>query len=219
VDTKKLLAELVGTFTFFLIAFMAAVGQTTFASTGDLVVIALGFGLGLLAAIQIFGAVSGGHFNPAVTTAAVLDRRMDPATGVGYVASQLIGGIAAAVVVAVVFGTEAVKSVRTVPHNGVDDIQALLLETIFTAFFVLVILVSTKKAPNLAGIVIALTLVAIHLALVPFTGTSVNPARSIAPAVIGGDLTSLWVFIVGPTIGAIIGWAVYKYATGESSAA
>ncbi len=218
-DTKKLLAELIGTFTFFMIAFMAVVAQKTFSSTGDLPVIAFGFGFGLLAAIQIFGAVSGGHFNPAVTTAAVLDRRMDPATGVGYVASQLIGGIAAAVVVAIVFGTETVKGIETLPQNGVSDIQALLLETIFTAFFVLVILVSTKKAPTLAAIVIPLTLVAMHLALVPFTGTSVNPARSIAPAVIGGDLTALWVYIVGPTLGAIIGWAVYKYATGEPSAA
>ena len=95
-DTKKLLAELIGTFTFFLIGFMAILSEKAFSSTGDLVIIAFGFGFGLFAAIQIFGAVSGGHFNPAVTIAAVLDKRLDPMTGVGYVVSQLIGGIGAA---------------------------------------------------------------------------------------------------------------------------
>ena len=98
-DTKKLLAELIGTFTFFLIGFMAILSKKAFADVPNLVVIAFGFGFGLFAAIQIFGAVSGGHFNPAVTIAAVIDKRLDPATGVGYIASQLIGGIAAAVVV------------------------------------------------------------------------------------------------------------------------
>ena len=91
VDTKKLLAELLGTFTFFLIGFMAILSQQAFYQSGDLVVIAFGFGLGLFAAIQIFGGVSGGHFNPAVTLAAVIDKRMDAMTGVGYVASQLGG--------------------------------------------------------------------------------------------------------------------------------
>lgn len=211
-DTKKLLAELLGTFTFFLIGFMAIGSNTAFSTTPNLVVIAFGFGFGLFAAIQIFGAVSGGHFNPAVTVGAVLDRRLDWATGVGYVVSQLIGGIAAAALVAVLFSQAAVRATETLPGNGIDDIKAVVLETLFTAFFVLVILVSTKKAPTHAAFAIPLTLIVIHFALVPFTGSSVNPARSIASAVIGGDLTSLWVYIVAPVLGAIIGWAVYRYA-------
>ena len=81
------------------------------------------------------------------------------------------------------------------------------------------ILVSTKKAPTQAAFAIPLTLMVIHFAIVPFTGSSVNPARSIASAVIGGDLSSLWVYIVGPIVGAIVGWAIYRYATGEVSAA
>ncbi len=216
-DTKKLLAELVGTFTFFLFAFMAILSQK--ASAPDLVVIALGFGLGLLAAIQIFGAVSGGHFNPAVTVAAVMDKRLDAMTGVGYVVSQLIGGIAAAVVVLLLFDQAAVAGTRTLPGNGIDDLKAVVIEAIFTAFFILVILVSTKKAPTQAAFSIALTLAVIQAALVPFTGASVNPARSIASAVVGGDLASLWVYLVGPIVGAVIGWAVYRYGTGAASAA
>ena len=179
--------------------------------------IAFGFGLGLFAAIQIFGGVSGGHFNPAVTVGAVLDRRLDWMTGVGYVVSQLIGGIAAAAFVAVLFNQAAVAGTETLPGNGIDDIKAVVLETLFTAFFVLVILVSTKKAPTQAAFAIPLTLIVIHFALVPFTGSSVNPARSIASAVIGGDLTSLWVYIVGPVIGAAIAWAVYTFAMPEES--
>jgi MIP family channel proteins len=218
-DTKKLLAELVGTFTFFLIGFMAILSTQVFAGGPSLVVIAFGFGLGLFAAIQIFGAVSGGHFNPAVTIAAVIDKRLDAATGTGYVASQLIGGIAAAAVVLVLFDQKAVASTITHPGNGIDDLKAVVIEAIFTAIFLLVILVSTKKAPTQAAFAIPLTLMVIHFAIVPFTGSSVNPARSIASAVVGGDLTSLWVYIVGPVIGAVVGWAVYRYATGEASAA
>ncbi len=218
-DTKKLLAELLGTFTFFTIGFMAILSQKAFYPGGDLVVIAFGFGFGLFVAIQIFGGVSGGHFNPAVTVAAVIDKRLDAMTGVGYIVSQLIGGIAAAVVILVVFSQAAVAETITQPGNGVDTVKALLLETLFTAFFLLVILVSTKKAPTQAAFAIPLTLLVIHFALVPFTGSSVNPARSIASAVVGGNLNDLWIYIVGPVVGGIIGWGVYRVATGEVDAA
>ena len=217
-DTKKLLAELVGTFTFFTIGFMAIQSTKAFASGPDLVVIAFGFGLGLFAAIQIFGGVSGGHFNPAVTVAAVMDKRLDPMTGVGYVASQVIGGIGAAAFVLVMFDQAAVAGTTTQPGNGIDAAKALIIETVFTAFFVLVILVSTKKAPGQAAFAIPLTLIVIHFAIVPFTGSSVNPARSIASALIGGNLNDLWVYIVGPTIGGLIGWGIYRVATGEVDA-
>jgi aquaporin Z len=137
-------------------------------------------------------------------------------TGVGYVVSQLIGGIGAAAVVVLVFSQAAVASTATKPGNGFDDIRAVVIETIFTAIFILVILVSTKKTPKYAAFAIPLTLMVIHLAIVPFTGSSVNPARSIASAVIGADLGSLWVYIVGPVVGAVIGWAIYRYATGDA---
>jgi aquaporin Z len=209
-DTRKLLAELVGTFVFFLIGLMSILSTKAFPGGPDLVVIAFGFGLGLFAAIQIAGAVSGGHFNPAVTLAAVLDRRLDPITGVGYVAAQLIGGIAAAAFVLVMSNQAAVAGTVTGHPASVSDLQAVVIEAVFTAIFIAVILTVTKLDPGKAGFVIPLTLVVIHLALVPITGSSVNPARSLASALIGGDLTSIWVYIVGPLIGAVGGWAVYR---------
>jgi aquaporin Z len=209
-DPRKLLAELIGTFVFFLIGLMAILSTKAFPGGPDLVVIAFGFGLGLFAAIQIAGAVSGGHFNPAVTLAAVLDKRLDPMTGVGYVVAQLIGGIAAAAFVLVMSNQAAVAGTVTGHPASVSDIQAVVIEAVFTAIFIAVILTVTKLDPGKAGFVIPLTLVVIHLALVPITGSSVNPARSLASALIGGDLTSIWVYIVGPLIGAVGGWAVYR---------
>ena len=85
----------------------------------------------------------------------------------------------------------------------------VVIEATFTAIFLVVILVSSKRAPQIAALAIPLTLVAIHFAIATVTGSSVNPARSIGSALVGGDLNQLWIYIVGPTIGGIIGWAVY----------
>ena len=153
-DTRKLLAELVGTFVFFLIGLMSILSTKAFPGGPDLVVIAFGFGLGLFAAIQIAGAVSGGHFNPAVTLAAVLDKRLDPITGVGYVAAQLIGGIAAAAFVLVMSNQAAVAGTITGHPASVSDLQAVVIEAVFTAIFIAVILTVTKKDPGHAAFVI-----------------------------------------------------------------
>lgn len=209
-DTRKLLAELVGTFVFFLIGLMAILSTKAFPGGPDLLVIAFGFGLGLFVAINIAGAVSGGHFNPAVTLAAVLDKRLDPMTGAGYVVAQLIGGILAAVFVKVISNQAAVAGTITSPGQGISDIQALVIEAVFSAIFIAVILTVTRKDAGHAALAIPLTLVVIHLALVPVTGSSVNPARSIASALIGGDLGVIWIYIVGPLVGAVGGWAVYR---------
>jgi aquaporin Z len=219
-DTKKLLAELLGTFAFFLIGFMAILSTNAYAGGPSLVTIGFGFGLGLFVGIVTFGAISGGHYNPAVTVAAVLDGRLDPMTGVGYVVSQLIGGIGAAAFVLAMSSQAAVAGTETLPGSGINDIQAVVIETVFSAIFIIVILTATKKTPTQAAFVIALTLVVIHFAIVPFTGSSVNPARSIASAVIGQkDLGQLWIYIVGPVLGGAIGWAVYRFVNGEADAA
>ena len=223
---RKIAAEAVGTFVFFLIGLMSVLSTNAFNNTGaanpnpfaDLVVIALGFGFGLFAAIFIAGHVSGGHYNPAVTIAAVADKRLDPVHGVGYIVAQLAGGIAAALVVAAIFGQTAVAGTRTLPGGGVTEIQALIIETVFTAVFLAVILTVTRKAANHAAFVIPLTLVVIHLAIVPFTGSSVNPARSLASAIVGGDLTGIWIYIVGPVLGGLIGWGVFKFLTPDADA-
>jgi aquaporin Z len=213
-DTRRIGAEAVGTFTFFLIGLMAAL-----ASGGSVIAIAFGFGLGLFVAIMAFGAISGGHFNPAVTVGAYLDKRIDSQNAIGYIGAQILGGLAAAALILVMTSQAMVAKTVTAPGNGLDDLRVLAVETVFTAIFVLVILTTTKWAPNHAGFAIPLTLVAIHLALVPFTGSSVNPARSIASAVIGADLSHLWVYLVGPVVGSVLGWAVYRwFAVDEAEA-
>ncbi|MGH2512850.1 MAG: MIP/aquaporin family protein, partial [Candidatus Limnocylindrales bacterium] len=191
-DTRKLLAELVGTFVFFLVGLLAILSTKSFTAVPDLLVIAFGFGLGLFAALQIAGSVSGGHFNPAVTVGAWLDKRLDTKNAVGYVIAQLIGGIGAAALVLLMSDQAAVAGTRTVHAAAISDLQALVIEIVFTAIFVAVILTVTKRDPDHAFPAIALTLVAVHLALVPLTGSSVNPARSIASAVVGGNLDGLW---------------------------
>jgi aquaporin Z len=221
-DVRKAAAELVGTFIFLFTAFMAVTSTNAFGKTAvpELVVIAFGFGLGLLLAIHVVGAVSGGHFNPAVTIAALADRRIDTVNAIGYLIAQVAGAIAAALVVGAIFDQETVKSLVNAPSaaNGITDLDALVLEVLFTAFFIAVILTATRLAADRAAVAIGLALAVIHMALVPFTGTSVNPARSIGPALIGGDVTSLWIFLVGPVVGGLLGWAVYRYLTPPEAA-
>ncbi len=215
-NTRALFAEFVGTGVFFAIAFMCVLSTLATGSL-DLVVIAGGFGFGLLAAIMIGGAVSGGHFNPAVTLAAVLDRRMSAFTGATYVVAQIAGGIVGTLVVLAVSSQDAVAGVTTQPGPGISNIEAFLLEVVFTAIFIAVILTVTVRAANHAGFVIPLTLFVIHLALVPFTGTSVNPARSIAPAVVGAEFNTLWIFIAAPLIGAVLGWLVFQVLSSDAT--
>jgi len=212
-DTRKYLAELIGTFLFMTIGYssVAAFGAAT---APGLLVVPFSFGFGLLAAIFAVGHISGGHFNPAVTVAMVLDGRTTPINAIGYIVAQVIGAIGAAAVVLVVTTQGAVASGVTKPGGGVTEIGALILEVVLTAGFVLVILASTKRAPALAPLAIPLALVAIHFAAAPLSGASVNPARSIGSALVGGDLAGLWIYILAPIVGAAIGWGVYRAVDG-----
>ena len=99
----------------------------------------------------------------------------------------------------------------TAPGTNITDISALIIETVATAGFLLVILTVTKRAASMAGIVIPLTLVAIHFATATLSGASVNPARSIGSALVGCDLSKIWIYLVLPILGAVIGWAVFKF--------
>jgi MIP family channel proteins len=222
VDIRSALAELIGTFIFLFIGFMGVTAMFAFLANGgvpEMVNIAFAFGLGLFVAIQFAGVVSGGHFNPAVTIAALVDKRIDVANAVIYIVAQVAGGIAAALVLGAIFDQQTVQSVITAPGDGITDIEALVLETLFTAVFLAVILTVTRRTAAHAAFVIPAALVVIHFALVPFTGSSVNPARSIGPALVGGDTTSLWIYLVGPVVGGLIGWAVYRYFTPPETAA
>ena len=211
-NARAYLAELLGTFLFFAIGMSSIQGVGVLGGGGAplLVVVPLGFGLGLLAAIFAFGHVSGGHFNPAVSIAMAIDERLSPMDAAGYIVSQIIGAIGASGLVYVLWSQDAVKATITKPGSGFSDMQALLLETVLTAIFLLVILAATRHASALAALAIPLTLVAIHLAAVPFTGASVNPARSIAPALLGGDLSQLWIYLVAGVVGAVIAALVYR---------
>src|SRR6478752_3350505 len=152
-NARAYLAELLGTFMFMMVGYtsFAAISLAAPATTG-LVVVPWAFGFGLLAAIFAFGHISGGHFNPAVTIAMVLDRRTTPLDAVGYILSQIIGAVAAGVVVVLALNQAAVTEGITAPGQGVSDTGALIIETVSTASFIAVILAATKRVPSLAAL-------------------------------------------------------------------
>lgn len=200
---------------FFGTGILVFVGGLAILSRGDQAVIAFGFGLALLIALYAVGEVSGGHFNPAVTLAAFLDGRINVTNGISYWIAQLAGGVVAALGLAWASDADAVAGVATTPGSGVGDGSVFLLETVLTAFFVMVILKVTTSDELRRGAfaAISLALVGIHMAAVPITGASVNPARSIGPALVGDNSGDLWLYIVAPLVGAIIGWIIYQVST------
>ena len=208
-DARKYLAELIGTFILVVVGSMSIVAAGRM-QVAILLVAPFGFGLGLLAAIQATGHVSGGHYNPAVTLGAFLDQRIDATSAVGYVIAQIVGAIGASAVVLLFSDQAAVQGTASAFPPGTAGV-AVGTEILLTAVFLLVILTVTKRAPGQAAFAIPLTLVMIHFAGIPFSGASVNPARSLAPALVGGTLDgTILIWIVGPLIGAAIGWAVYR---------
>ncbi len=211
---RAVLAEAIGTF------ILVGVGSLAIVSAGQLtlLVVPFGFGLGLLAAMAIFGHVSGGHFNPAVTLAALLDDRIDVVGAIGYWIAQLVGAIVASLMILVIFssqGQQAVAATMTSAGSGIGDGEAFAVEAIMAAIFVAVILTVTRKQPTIAPLVIGLTLMVIHFAVLPISGSSVNPARSLAPAIVSGKLatgtTGIWVYLAGPLLGSLIGWGAYRF--------
>ncbi len=217
---QRYLGELFGTFVLVaggstaIIAVLKAYGGGPYSTTGYSglnaieLIVPFGFGLALLGGLYMFAEVSGGHYNPVVSLALFLDRRLNFEDLLGYWIFQFAGAIMASLLLLVPFNHDLVKATANVPDsNG----QALFLEIAFTAIFVLVILHATKtdRFGVTALIAIPLTLIMIHFALIPFDGCSVNPARSLGPALVGDQWTGFWVFVVGPTVGAIIGWLIY----------
>jgi len=189
--------------------------------------VALAFGLSIVAMAYVIGNVSGCHINPAVSLGALLDKRIDLKDFFGYVVSQIIGAIVGALLLFIL-----VQAFGVVDHtgglgsNGVANAGGigggLFVEIILTFIFVLTILGVTadKSKGNVAGIVIGLTLAFVHIVGIPLTGTSVNPARSIGPAIFSGGqaLADLWVFIVGPLVGAALAALVYRVFKSKSDA-
>ncbi len=205
---RALIAEFLGAFVLLFFG-----GLSILAGGGDLVVISFGFGLALLAGLYAFGEVSGGHFNPAVSLGAFLDKRIEVGTMVQYWVAQVAGFIVAGVGLLIASDQDAVASTATIP--SVDIGSALLLEIVLTAVFVAVILAVTKSNQFQGSVfaAISLTLVGIHLAAAPLSGASVNPGRTLGSALIGAEYTDIWVFFVGPLLGAALGWVLYRLVT------
>jgi len=224
---KKYLAELVGTMVLVLMgcgsAVFAGVHQP-FAAVGTLGV-AFAFGLSVIAMAYTIGNISGCHINPAITFGVALSGRMSWKDAIMYMIFQVIGAIIGSAILFALVSTIAgdAPTTTTTGANNFGDgqmLHAFIAEAVFTFIFVLVVLGATdskKGAGNFAGLAIGLTLVLVHIVCIPITGTSVNPARSIGPAIFAGGtaLTNLWLFIVAPLIGAAISAFVYKYISTE----
>jgi len=219
-NIRALVGELLGTF---ILVFFGSLGVGTLAvATGGepspfvaVLILPFAFGLGLMAAIGVSGPVSGGHFNPAVTLGALLDSRIDWKNALGYVVAQILGALGASLAILLITTRTIVQASVNAPGPLAEavfdmEVKAFSVEIILTAVFVAVILTVTRKAPDMAILVIPLTLMAIHFVGVLISGASVNPARSLAPAVVTGTYQSLWVYMTAPFLGAILGWAAYR---------
>jgi aquaporin Z len=219
-SVKKYAAELIGTM---VLVFMGC-GSAAFlgvSADGGHLAVALAFGLSIVAMAYVIGNVSGCHINPAVSFGMLLSRRISGKDFVCYVIAQIIGAIIGAAIlkglVAVSVIGDQTGALGANGFGGVDMTGAIVVEIILTFIFVLTILgvTSDESKGSVAGIVIGLTLAFVHIVGIPLTGTSVNPARSIGPALFAGgkSLTELWVFIVAPLVGAAIAALVFKLVT------
>lgn len=224
---KKYIAEFIGTFTLVFIGCGTAMLVGCDASYGcGYLLTALAFGLTIVGMAYCVGNISGCHINPAVSLGVLMSGGMKAADFCGYVIAQCLGALAGSGLLALIFnmgglidmtggyGTNGLAGV-----NG-SVVAGLLVECVLTFIFVLTILGVTSKKANhgsFAGVVIGFTLVLVHILGIGLTGTSVNPARSIGPAIVAAisgnsePIAVVWVFIVGPLVGAAIAALVYKF--------
>ena len=204
---NKYLAEFLGTFVLVFFGSMGILSVGGAVGAAEIVAISFAFGLALLAGIWAVAHISGAHFNPAVTLAMLVDGRTSFGDAIGYWVAQFAGATVASLVVMAATSREAVAGTVT----GYETLSTgILMEIVLTLVFVWVILAVTRTGGNHAPVAIALTLVSVHLAGIPFSGASVNPARSFGPAVVSGDFDQLWVYIVFPLVGALISFAFYR---------
>ena len=239
---KKFISEVVGTMLLVLFGCGTAVAANKYVSTAfggspvyglafNMVLIALAFGLILMALAYTIGKVSGAHVNPAVSVAMLIDGRISVFECIYYIVGQILGSVGGAAVLGFLLG-----SYESLGANGFDTASALgasvvtlpvalVLEAILTFVFVLVVLtVSADSENKSAGLIIGLALALVHILGLPFTGTSVNPARSIGPAILTNEAgtlarSQLWVFIVGPLIGGVLAALFYKFIIAEKEVA
>ena len=207
---KALLTEFLGSFA--LVTIISSTVALTLDQGGSLVAVALASGFIFAALIYAWGSYSGGHFNPAVSFGFAVAGRMNWWLMIGYWIAQVLGGIAAAALVAWFFGTDTGAGASVGSLTNTDAFKAIVLEALLTFFLVSTFLLVTRN-PILAvasGLAIGLVLAASTFAGFSLTGASLNPARSIGPAIFSSNLGSIWIYIVGPLIGALIAGLVYK---------
>ena len=216
---KKYLAEMVGTMVLTLLGCGTAVSLNCGSDTASVVGTAFAFGLAVVAMAYTIGGISGCHINPAITLGCIISKRISGKDAIMYMIFQVIGAIIGAAILFAMTSNDLAQAGGTLTGaNSCGDhgiVVGLIVEIVLTCIFVLVVLGSTdekKGAGNFAGLAIGLSLVLIHFVGIHYTGTSVNPARSIGPAIFEGGqaISDLWVFIVGPFVGAAIAAGIWK---------
>lgn len=223
---KKYIAECIGTCVLVTLGCGTAmlVGCDA-AAGGGYILTALAFGLVIVAMAYSIGNISGCHINPAVSLAMLISKKMTSKDFIGYVIAQIIGAVIGTLILLIVFRLGGVEDMtggfgsNGLAGVGGNALAGLIVEIVLTFIFVLAILGVTSKPEfgSAAGLVIGLSLVLVHILGIGLTGTSVNPARSIGPALFaGGDaLKSLWVFIVGPLAGGALAAVCYNALSKE----
>jgi aquaporin Z len=228
---KKYIAEFIGTMVLVIMGCGTAmlVGCDA-ANGGGYILTALAFGLTIVGMAYCVGNISGCHINPAVSLGVLMSGGMSVNDFIGYVVAQCLGAFVGSGILAAIFGlgnvTDMTGGYGTNGLAGVNGsvVAGLLVEIILTFIFVMTILGVTSKKANhgsFGGLVIGLTLTLVHILGIGLTGTSVNPARSFGPAVVAAisgnsaPISVLWVFIVGPLVGAALAAVVYKYLESE----
>ncbi len=234
---RKLIVEAIGTF--FLVFFAVGVATLSFgfkfagaSVSAGVVTTALAFGLVLLALAYTLGPITGCHINPAVTMGFYVSGRMPLNEAVGYWVAQFVGGIAGALVLWGIFSASPIYSRKrtglgadgygSLSMTHINTAGAFGVEVILTLLFVFIVLQATSKltAPGFAGIAIGLALTVVHLIGIPLTGTSVNPARSLGPALVVGGLalSQVWLFIIAPLVGGVVAALLYRFVFSEETA-
>ncbi len=224
---KKYLAELIGTCVLVTFGCGTAIVACCDGSVCDsaYVATALAFGLVIVAMAYSIGNISGCHINPAVSTAMLILKKISLKDFACYVVAQLLGATLGCGILAALFGMDCGFGANAIqPSNTVEFtvVSALIAEVVLTFVFVLAIIGVTSKVENnaVAGLVIGLTLTLVHIFGIAITGTSVNPARSLMPAIFAGGeaLSQVWIFIVAPLAGAALAAVCYKFLSSEKAA-
>ncbi|WP_442265597.1 MIP/aquaporin family protein [Tenacibaculum sp. ZS6-P6] len=207
---KNYLAEFIGTFALVFCGTGAVIVNSLTNQSLGLLGISVTFGIVITTIIYCFGSISGAHINPAVTIALVIGNKIPKNSILGYITAQVLGAFAASFLLLLIF-PETKTLGQTTPQNGA--LSSIIIEFILTFFLMLTILksTSTKESSKIAGIIIGSSVISFILFSGPISGGSFNPARSLAPAVISGEISTLWIYISAPILGAVSAMSIWKF--------